>query len=89
MHRHDKDLLTVFISDGRTTTVFEGSPARTDRLPLGTERFRSAGFAHSTRNDGPTDFRAVLLELYASQEMPLPPAKDELTLIRCHFTECT
>jgi quercetin dioxygenase-like cupin family protein len=62
MHRHDKDLLTIFISGGRTTAVFEGSAPRTDTLVAGTVRFRSAGFAHSTRNDGPADFRAVLLE---------------------------
>lgn len=62
MHRHDKDLLTVFISGGRTTAVFEGFPARTDALAAGTIRYRSAGFAHSTHNDERTAFRAVLLE---------------------------
>ena len=30
MHRHDKDILTVFISGGRTTAVFEGSAPTTD-----------------------------------------------------------
>jgi hypothetical protein len=73
MHRHDKDLLTVFISGGRTTAVFEGAAPRTDSLPAGTVRFRSAGFAHSTRNEGPEVFRTVLLEFDAPQGKPLPP----------------
>ena len=62
MHRHDKDLLTVFISGGRTTAVFEGEAPKTDTFVLGVVRYRRAGFAHSTRNDGSSDFRAVLLE---------------------------
>ena len=62
MHRHDKDLLTVFISGGRTTAVFEGSAPQTDTFVAGVVRYRQAGFAHSTQNDGSSDFRAVLLE---------------------------
>jgi len=67
MHRHDKDILTVFISGGRTTAVFEGAPARTDVTAAGAVRYRSAGFAHSTRNDDQRDFRAVLLEFDTPQ----------------------
>src|SRR6185436_16493129 len=74
MHRHDKDLLTVFISGGRTTAVFEGSPPKTDTMAAATVRFRSAGFAHSMRNDGPTDFRTVLLEFDRSQGSLSPPS---------------
>src|SRR6187397_1344395 len=55
MHRHDKDLLTVFISGGRTTAVFEGLPPKTDTVASGEVRCRTAGFAHSTRNDGSVD----------------------------------
>jgi quercetin dioxygenase-like cupin family protein len=67
MHRHDRDMLTVFISGGRTTAVFEGSAPRTDALAPGTVRFRNAGFAHSTRNDDDMLFRAVLLEFDTPQ----------------------
>jgi len=67
MHRHDKDILTIFISGGRTTAVFEGFGATSDALPAGTVRYRTAGFAHSTRNDDRQPFRAVILEFDASQ----------------------
>ena len=67
MHRHDKDILTIFLTGGRTTAVFEGSAPTTDALAAGTVRYRTAGFAHSTRNDDRTDFRALLLEFDTPQ----------------------
>ena len=63
MHRHDKDLLTVFLSKVSTTAVFEGSGPTTDAPPAGTVRYRMAGFSHSTRNNDPSEtFHAILLE---------------------------
>ena len=67
MHRHDRDLLTVFLTGGRTTAVFEGSAPVTDALAAGTVRYRTAGFAHSTRNDDLMVFRALLLEFDTPQ----------------------
>ena len=78
MHRHDKDLLTVFISGGRTTAVFEGSPPKTDTVASGEVRYRTAGFAHSTRNDGSADFRTVLLEFDNPQGPSRPGAQGGL-----------
>lgn len=46
MHRHDRDILSVFVNGGRTTATFYGQPPRTDSIPLGDVRFRPAGFTH-------------------------------------------
>lgn len=68
MHRHDKDILTVFLTRAPTTAVFEGAPPITDAPPPGTVRYRLAGFAHSTRNiDDQALFRAVLFEFNKPQ----------------------
>lgn len=85
MHRHDKDLLTVFITGGRTTAVFEGSPPRTDALAAGTVRYRNAGFAHSTRNVGNAEFRAVLFEFDEPQGPPSGPTKPQQVLCTDRF----
>jgi hypothetical protein len=67
MHRHDRDILTVFVSGAKTTSTFFGHEPVTDAIPSGEARFRSAGFTHATRNQDSVVFRAVILEFAQSQ----------------------
>jgi len=67
MHRHDRDILTVFVSGAKTTSTFHGREPTTDAMPSGESRFRAAGFTHATRNDDSVVFRAVILEFAQPQ----------------------
>jgi len=67
MHRHDRDILTVFVSSAKTTSTFYGREPVTDAIPSGEIRFRAAGFTHATRNEDSVVFRAVLLEFAQPQ----------------------
>lgn len=62
MHRHERDILSVFVSGAKTTSTFPGREPVTDAIPSGESRFRAAGFTHATRNDDSVVFRAVILE---------------------------
>jgi len=66
MHRHDTDLLTVFVSGGETKSTIYGKSPTEDRFVPSEVRFRPAGFTHSTENIGATMFRAVILEFNSS-----------------------
>jgi hypothetical protein len=67
MHRHDRDILTIFVSGTKTTSTFYGHEPVTDAIPSGDSRFRTAGFTHASRNDDSVVFRAVILEFAKSQ----------------------
>ena len=67
MHRHDRDILSVFVSGAKTTSSFYGREPVTDALPSGESRFREAGFTHATRNDDSVVFRSVILEFAQPQ----------------------
>jgi hypothetical protein len=67
MHRHDRDILTVFVGSAKTTSTFYGREPVTDTIPSGEIRFRAAGFTHATRNEDSVVFRAVLLEFAQPQ----------------------
>lgn len=67
MHRHDRDILSVFVSGAKTTSTFAGREPVTDTIPGGESRFRAAGFTHATRNDDNVVFRSVILEFAQSQ----------------------
>ena len=62
MHRHDTDILSIFVSGGETKGTIHGSPPKEDRFAVGEVRFRPAGFTHSTENIGASVFRSVILE---------------------------
>jgi hypothetical protein len=79
MHRHDKDILSVFFGGVSTTATFEGAEPFTDTPPPGAVRYRMAGFTHSTRNNDATlVFKSVVIEFNESQGPkdadPKPPA---------------
>ena len=67
MHRHDRDILSVFVSGAKTTATFQGRPPVTDAIPSGESRFRAAGFTHATRNDDSIVFKSVILEFAQPQ----------------------
>jgi quercetin dioxygenase-like cupin family protein len=66
MHRHNTDMLTVFISGDKTKSTIYGEPPTEIRINAGEVRYRPAGFTHSTENLGSSMFRAVILEFNSS-----------------------
>jgi quercetin dioxygenase-like cupin family protein len=66
MHRHNTDLLTVFLSGGATSSRIGDRPAVVDSIPAGEVRFRPPGFTHATENVGTRPFRAVIFEFPSS-----------------------
>lgn len=72
LHRHDRDMLSVFVTGGRTRAVFnDGAPVE-DTFAIGDVRFRSAGFTHSTENLGAENFLSVIFEFTQSQGQRAP-----------------
>ncbi len=71
-HRHDRDMLSVFVSGGRTRASFNGAPTVEDMFAVGDVRFRSAGFTHSTENAGTERFTSVIFEFATSQGERVP-----------------
>jgi uncharacterized RmlC-like cupin family protein len=67
LHRHDRDMLSVFVNGGRTRASFNGAAPVEDSFTPGDVRFRSAGFTHSTENIGSERFLAVIFEFVAPQ----------------------
>lgn len=70
MHRHDRDIVTVFTSRGRTRSTFWGQPPRLDRPPFGAVRFRTRGFTHVVVNLDTARFQAVIVAFARSQGLP-------------------
>jgi len=67
MHRHDRDMLVVFVSGGRTTNTINGKRPKKDKMEVGEVRFRNAGYVHATTNEGPQEFRAVVIQFAEPQ----------------------
>jgi len=67
LHRHDRDMLSVFVNGGRTRASFNGAAPVEDSFAPGDVRFRSAGFTHSTENIGTDRFLSVIFEFLDSQ----------------------
>ena len=74
MHRHDTDMLSIFVAGGETKGTIYGRPPKEDRFAVGEVRFRPAGFTHSTENIGANVFRSVILE-FNSSAGAIQPAK--------------
>jgi uncharacterized RmlC-like cupin family protein len=72
VHRHDRDMLSVFVSGGRTRASFNGAPTVEDTFAAGDVRFRAAGFTHSTENIGTERFTTVIFEFASSQGERVP-----------------
>jgi quercetin dioxygenase-like cupin family protein len=67
LHRHDRDMLSVFVNGGRTRASFNGGAPVEDSFTPGDVRFRPAGFTHSTENIGTNRFLSVIFEFVDSQ----------------------
>lgn len=74
MHRHDTDMVSIFVSGGETKGTIFGKPPKEDKFAVGEVRFRPAGFTHSTENVGADMFRSVILEFKSSMGS-MQPAK--------------
>jgi quercetin dioxygenase-like cupin family protein len=77
-HRHSRDMLSVFVSGGRTRASFNGGPTVEDTFAVGDVRFRSAGFTHSTENVGTERFTSVIFEFATSQGERVPATQPAL-----------
>jgi quercetin dioxygenase-like cupin family protein len=62
MHRHDRDMLAVFVDGGRTRNTVLGHKAAADKMAVGEARFLNAGYAHATKNEGASRLRVVIVE---------------------------
>ena len=62
MHQHDRDMLAVFVNGGRTRNTLLGHKPAADKMAVGEARFRNAGYAHATQNEGAGPFRVVIVE---------------------------
>lgn len=67
LHRHDRDMLSVFVTGGTTRAVFNDAAPVDDTFAVGDVRFRSAGFTHSTENLGAENFLSVIFEFTQPQ----------------------
>src|SRR4051812_49942197 len=73
LHRHDHDILTVFVSGGRTRASFNGAAPVEDTFSPGDVCFRPAGFTHSTENIGTGPFLSMNFDFVESQGTRLAP----------------
>ena len=74
LHRHDRDMLSIFVAGGKTRASFDGGAPFEDVFRAGDVRFRSAGFTHFTENLGASDFLSVIFEFVEPQGQRLPPS---------------
>jgi hypothetical protein len=68
MHRHDRDMIAVFVDGGSTRNTPLRRQAVADRMETGEARFFNAGYAHENRNTSPGRFRIVTVEFSSRQE---------------------
>src|SRR3954462_2472998 len=67
MHRHERDYLTVFLSDEHFTRTSPGQPPAQENLHAGFARMGKAGATHAVHNDAKTPFRAATVEFADAQ----------------------
>jgi quercetin dioxygenase-like cupin family protein len=74
MHRHDHDVLAVFITGGERKVTMEGHSPVGEKSAPGEVRFRPAGFSHSTENVGKSVFKVIDIEFENPQGKKEPAA---------------
>ena len=67
MHRHDHDIISVYITGGRISNLFPGQKPmsdqpKTEKLAPGEVRFHGSGYTHAAKNEGASLFRAVVID---------------------------
>lgn len=62
MHKHDRDMLEVFVNRGHTQNTVSGHKPAADNMAAGEVRFLNAGYVHAVENEGPDALRVVMVE---------------------------
>jgi quercetin dioxygenase-like cupin family protein len=62
MHKHDRDMLVVYVSGGHTENTILGHAPAADKMTTGEVRFINAGYTHAVKNESAVPFRAVIVE---------------------------
>jgi quercetin dioxygenase-like cupin family protein len=62
MHKHELDMLEVFVNGGRAQNTVSGHKPAADKMAVGEVRFLNAGYSHAIENEGPGVFRVVTVE---------------------------
>lgn len=62
MHQHDRDMLSVYVSGGRTRNTQFSRKSAADKTEPGQVRFRPAGYSHAVENVGKEPYRLVMVE---------------------------
>ena len=62
MHQHDRDMLSVYVSGGRTRNTQFTQKAAADKTEPGQVRLRPAGYSHAVQNVGSEPYRLVMVE---------------------------
>lgn len=61
MHKHDRDMMAVFVSGGRTENTILGRTPAADKMTAGEVRFFNAGYTHAVKNKSAIPFRVVVV----------------------------
>ena len=67
LHKHDLDMVEVFIDGGVIESTQAGQEPTKYKLDLGEVRFRNGGFSHTTKNIGTTPLTIVAVEFLSGQ----------------------
>lgn len=74
MHQHARDMIAVFVNGGKTSNTLYGHKPAADNMAPGDVRFKNAGYAHASRNEGTGPFRVVVVEFADPQGNSEKPA---------------
>lgn len=74
MHQHARDMIAVFVNGGSTTNTEYGHKPAADKMAPGEVRFKNAGYAHASRNEGVNPFRVAVVEFADPQGKAEPAA---------------
>jgi quercetin dioxygenase-like cupin family protein len=76
LHRHERDYLTVFLSDGQLTNTIEGSVGpKPVTFRRGDVRMIDGGFAHTVTNEGAAPIRLLHVDFAEKQGRQTPGPK--------------
>jgi len=62
IHKHDHDVLAVFVSGDRTENTILGYTQPADKMTAGEAHFINAGYTHAAKNESAVPFRVVIVE---------------------------
>jgi quercetin dioxygenase-like cupin family protein len=62
MHRHEHDMIAVFVTGGRMRNTVSGKDSEVESTSAGDVRFIPGGYTHTVSNEDTRLFRAVVVE---------------------------